>query len=159
MKKIMLAALVAIATVSCKKETPKPDIKYSNRSAEQQIAEMIQKHDQKLYDRIYGELKGPRPSIHVHHGIFHWPGSGDPADGTCIWNPNCVCFVCIDFPKLVTDQTPVQEITSDFHQAFANPGDGQLLINDESSTTINNLKTIDVTHTLNGNATIHYTNF
>ena len=149
-------ALLLMVAIGCKKEAEPQMSANRQTSTSEQIASLIQKGDPEAYNMIYGDLRTAKPRTHVHHGIFHWPSGGGPEDGTCIWNPNCVCMICLEAPALVDDSTPVDEITTDFHGEWTDPGDAELLINDEYGTTIHNLQSIDITFDVNGDSKLAY---
>lgn len=160
MKKIILVACIAIMAVSCKKETalPQQRTEVANKSIAEQVEELIRKGSPKMYDRIYGGQKTALPSSHIHRGIFVWPSSGDPQDGTCYPNENCVCFVCVDFPKMVTEESPVDSISVGFHREYENNGEGMIIINDleNGPLAIENLKSVDVS-LYDGDPALYYT--
>jgi hypothetical protein len=144
MKKLTFIACIVIVFASCKKESPVPVKEAQGSTIKQQVADLIQKGDPGLYDRLYNhpDDKAPKPSIKITHGIFHYP-TGSPESGTCIWNPNCVCHITIVFPALVTDSTDVVDITSNYYDEF-DAGQCDLMLNDSATTNIKNIHTIDI---------------
>jgi hypothetical protein len=152
------AALI-VTIAACKKEMPSPAAEKMNRSTEQQVANLIQKGDPAMYDRIYGDQRTVAPSIHIHHGIFHWPSSSGPEDGYCIYNPNCVCMICIEDPHDVTDETEQDEITEDIAWSWLHTDEAELILNDSASTTIRETKSLDITHDESGRASVSWSVF
>jgi hypothetical protein len=146
MKKLAFPiAVLALLFASCKKESPAPVNPGTETNMHQQVANLIQKGDPELYDRMYNhpDQKAPKPTIKITHGIFHYP-PGSPESGTCLPNPNCVCHMTIVFPALVDDSTEIKDVTADFYQEFDKSGDGELLLNDSLSTSIKNVKSVSV---------------
>ncbi len=159
MKKIKLFSCLAIALAfaSCKKESQEPLMQQSvQKSMQQQVADLIQEGDPDMFNVIYGNTKAMKPSVHTHPGVFHWPATGNPEDGNCVSWPDCVCMVCIEGARFVNENTPEFEINRDFHKTWISPGDAELLINDGSATTIQNLKSLDITFDRDGNSIFSY---
>lgn len=141
-KQTIFWALVAVAAASCKKEgtleTP-----VSQKAISEQVAELIQKGDPEAYEKLYGSGRAPVATIKVTHGVFHY-SSGGPVDGTCLPDPNCVCHITIEWARLVTEHTDSTNVTEDFHGAYTQNGEAEIILNDGSATTIQNLKSVDI---------------
>ena len=159
MKKIILATVVSFTIMSCtKQKSVSPQTASANIiSTDQQIADLINKGDKDMYNRIYGGNKSAKPSTHFHYGVFYVADPNHPENGTCIYNTSCMCMFCIEAYAQVNDNSPTDEIKSDFHRTWTNLGDAELFINDANSTVIKDLKSLDVTFNQNLGSTFHYT--
>lgn len=147
MKKLLFIAALAITIAGCTKETVKPTAPSGeNSSIETQVADLVQKADPELYNKIYNRdpnSKAPVPIIEITHGIFVAQG-GDIASGTCYPNPNCVCHISITWPAFVTDSTEIKDVTSDLYLTFAETGQGEIIMNDSVPYSIHDVRSIDI---------------
>lgn len=129
MKKLILAAIVTIAVVSCKKETIVPQVaSHDAAKNEKLVAELIQRADENLYAQIYEHNQRlPHVGIKEIHGIFVW--SGQPENGTCFPHPTNPCMIIVSALEKLGANEPVEPIIPGVLYTFTPEQEALLIFN------------------------------
>lgn len=133
MKKIILFTALCIVAVSCKKEEVAPvQPATQNVSMKQQVADLIQKADNDLYQQVYGQVRAERrPIVKGIPGIFFIP-SGGIDEATC-WPAFNVCMVVVISSRVAQQNVTGPEagffVNGDYNESFPQDVIAKLIIN------------------------------
>lgn len=138
--------------MSCKKETGIDTPCTSQLSQKQQVAQIIQKADPMLYDKMYGNHTRTKIiDTHVTPGVFHWPKSGQPEDGTCIGNQS-ICFIEVFALGTTGETTEMKHPLSETYD----PENTTLIINDGENPISKPLSSMNSWYDEDGNLKFNY---
>lgn len=159
MKKIILFAYIAtVMTSCCKEDEVKPVSPVNSASYEEQVADLIQKTDENLYNKVYNSNGNDERVITTSVTVRFIPGTfvvldGDVASGTC-FPTNSICMVLVS--ASVNADVQVGPVGTGVHFTYSRTQEAKIIVNSSPSPILSSVSEVSTSAGANGSVNIFY---